>query len=76
MSDTLDSALEWLGIPPDEQPPDHYRLLGVKSYDDREVIRTGRQPADGPLADVSSRPAIGFRAEAHQRGGRREAPAC
>lgn len=30
----------WLGIPPDEQPPSHYRLLGVKLFEQNiEVIR-------------------------------------
>ncbi len=29
----------WLGIPPEEQPPDHYRLLGIGRFeDDPEVI--------------------------------------
>ncbi len=30
----------WLGIPPDEQPPSHYRLLGVRLFEQNvEVIR-------------------------------------
>jgi hypothetical protein len=30
----------WLGIPPEEQPPDHYRLLGIPRFEtDVEVIR-------------------------------------
>ncbi len=30
----------WLGIPPDEQPPSHYRLLGVRQFEENtEVIR-------------------------------------
>jgi hypothetical protein len=29
----------WLGIPPDEQPPHHYRLLGIRIFEDNvEVI--------------------------------------
>ena len=29
----------WLGIPPEEQPPNHYRLLGLRLFEDnREVI--------------------------------------
>jgi WD40 repeat protein len=41
MSDPFDPYYQWLGISPEEQPPDHYRLLGVKGFeDDREVIRT------------------------------------
>lgn len=31
----------WLGIPPEEQPPHHYRLLGLKPFEDkREVIES------------------------------------
>ena len=26
----------WLGIPPDEQPPNHYRLLGIRLFEDHE----------------------------------------
>lgn len=30
---------KWLGIPPEEQPPDHYRLLGLRVFeDDADVI--------------------------------------
>ncbi len=30
----------WLGIPPDEQPPSYYRLLGVRPFEENpEVIR-------------------------------------
>ena len=30
----------WLGIPPEEQPPNHYRLLGVPAFEQNvEVIR-------------------------------------
>ncbi|MGI9470485.1 MAG: hypothetical protein ACR2NZ_03055 [Rubripirellula sp.] len=35
----FDPLHKWLGIPPHEQPPDHYRLLGLKRFElDREVI--------------------------------------
>ena len=30
----FDPYYRWLGIPPEEQPPDHYRLLGVKVFED------------------------------------------
>jgi len=30
---------KWLGIPPEEQPPNHYRLLGVPQFEsDADVI--------------------------------------
>jgi len=35
----FDPYHKWLGIPPDEQPPDHYRLLAVRRFeDDPDVI--------------------------------------
>jgi len=40
MSESFDPYRKWLGIPPDEQPPDHYRLLGIAPFEtDREVIQ-------------------------------------
>jgi hypothetical protein len=30
----FDPYRNWLGIPPSEQPPDHYRLLGIKRFED------------------------------------------
>jgi hypothetical protein len=52
----------WLGVPPDEQPPNHYRLLGLTLFEDNpEVIRDAatqriahvRTYQLGPHADVS-----------------------
>ena len=42
MSDAnFDPYHEWLGIPPDEQPANHYRLLGLELFeDDRGVIES------------------------------------
>ncbi len=38
--DDYDAYHLWLGIPPDEQPPSHYRLLGVRLFEQNvEVIR-------------------------------------
>lgn len=37
---TFDPYHKWLDIPPEEQPPHHYRLLGINTFEsDREVIR-------------------------------------
>lgn len=37
----FDPYASWLGIPPQEQPPDHYRLLGVEPFEqDLTVIKT------------------------------------
>lgn len=38
--DHYDAYHLWLGIPPEEQPPSHYRLLGVRLFEQNvEVIR-------------------------------------
>ena len=37
MSD-FDPYLQWLGIPPEEQPPDHYRLLGIRRFQSDPVL--------------------------------------
>jgi hypothetical protein len=33
MSPSLDPYYKWLGIPPDQQPPNHYRLLGITVFE-------------------------------------------
>ena len=39
MSGTFDAYHVWLGIPPSEQPPNHYRLLGIPVFEtDLDVI--------------------------------------
>ena len=39
LADQFDPYYTWLGIPPEEQPPDHYRLLGLRrAENNREVI--------------------------------------
>ena len=40
MSAVFDPYYKWLGIPPEEQPPDYYRLLGIRQLEnDPEVIQ-------------------------------------
>ena len=60
----FDPYYKWLGIPPQHQPPDHYRLLGLEILEsDRDVIRAAaeRQAAHihtykiGPQSDLSQR---------------------
>jgi hypothetical protein len=55
--DEFDPYFQWLGIPPEEQPPTLYRLLGVRDFEpDRTVIAQAaaqrmqslRQYQDGP----------------------------
>jgi hypothetical protein len=39
MSEFFDPHYTWLGVPPEEQPADHYRLLGIRRYESNvEVI--------------------------------------
>jgi hypothetical protein len=39
MPDAFDPYHKWLGIPPEDQPPDRYRLLGIQPWeDDPDVI--------------------------------------
>jgi hypothetical protein len=33
MSEAFDPYYTWLAIPPDDQPPDHYRLLGLRPFE-------------------------------------------
>ena len=41
VSDAFDPYLKWLGISPKDQPPHHYRLLGIDLFmDDPDVIET------------------------------------
>lgn len=38
MADAFDPWYTWLGIPPSEQPPNHYRLLGVRLFEDNADV--------------------------------------
>jgi hypothetical protein len=62
MTGPFDPYYKWLGIPPDEQPPNHYRLLAVRLYEpDADVIESAaaqrmahvRNYQIGPHAGVS-----------------------
>lgn len=64
MAQTFDAYHKWLGIPPEEQPPHHYRLLGIKTFEtDPDVIETAadrqmvhvRTFQNGPRADECQR---------------------
>ena len=65
---SFDPYLNWLGIPPHEQPPNFYRLLGVVLFEsnpeviqqaaDRQSLRVGRVPGGPARRDV---PAIAER---------------
>ena len=72
MADDLafDAYYKWLGIPPQEQPPDHYRLLGIELFEsDPDVIDNA---AERQMAHVR-RNQLGRHVELTQRilvGGR------
>lgn len=52
MADSFDPYHKWLGIPPAEQPPNHYRLLGIGQFEsDPDVIE---QAADRQMAHVQT----------------------
>jgi len=60
----FDAYHKWLGIPPEEQPPDHYRLLGIRRFEsDPEVIAAA---ADRQMVHLRTFQA-GPQAEACQR---------
>ncbi len=62
VSDTFNGYHVWLGIPPAEQPPNHYRLLGITVFEtdldvidhaaDRQMahVRTFQSGKHGPLS--------------------------
>lgn len=50
--EAFDPYYTWLGIPPDEQPPNHYRLLGLRKYEsNREAISNA---ADARMAHLKT----------------------
>ena len=64
MSDSFDPYYEWLGIPADEQPPSHYRLLGISQLETNPTVienATDRQMQflrtfqNGPRGPISQR---------------------
>ena len=52
MPEIFDAYHKWLGIPPTDQPPDYYRLLGVRRFEsDLDVIE---HAADQRMAHIRS----------------------
>ena len=50
MSSSFDPYRKWLGIPPKDQPPNHYRLLGIELFEsDPDVISNA---ADARMAHI------------------------
>ncbi len=55
MTEHFDPYHKWLGIPPKDQPANHYRLLGVEKYEtDREVIDAAANRLMAYLQDLST----------------------
>ena len=55
MSDAFDPYYIWLGIPPEDQPPNHYRLLGVTLFEsNREVMEAAANRQMAYMQEVSS----------------------
>lgn len=51
----FDGYHKWLGIPPNEQPPNHYRLLGVALFeDDADVIDSAANRQSAYLQQCAS----------------------
>src|SRR5690606_35479994 len=50
MSEEFDPYRRWLGIAPHEQPPHHYRLLGIALFEDHPDVIEGA--ADRQMAHV------------------------
>jgi hypothetical protein len=64
MSDSFDPYHKWLGIPPVEQPPNHYRLLGIATLEgDADVIDAAANQRMAYLQDM----AVGQHVEHSQR---------
>jgi hypothetical protein len=64
MAIIFDPYHKWLGIPPNEQPADHYRLLGLRLFEhDADVIEGAADKAmthvrgfqNGPRAGISQK---------------------
>jgi hypothetical protein len=50
VADQFDPYYKWLGIPPDEQPPNYYRLLGLRVFEsDVDAIRNAADQRMGLL---------------------------
>ena len=55
MSDAFDPYYIWLGIPPEEQPPHHYRLLGVTLFEENsEVIEAAANRQMAYIQEISA----------------------
>lgn len=59
MAKKFDPYEKWFKIPPKEQPPDHYRLLGIERFEgDTSVIDEAAEARAAFLHDVATGPQI------------------
>lgn len=57
MSDPFDPYHKWLAIPPQDQPPHHYRLLGIAEFEsDADVIDAAANQRMSYLQDMAAGP--------------------
>lgn len=55
MTKKFDPYYKWLGIPPRDQPPHHYRLLGIELFEnDRDVIDAAANRVMAYLKDLAT----------------------
>ena len=55
MNQNFDPYYKWLGIPPKDQPPHHYRLLGIELFEaDSEVIDAASNRLMAYLHDLAA----------------------
>jgi hypothetical protein len=55
MGNTFDPYYIWLGIPPEDQPPHHYRLLGIELFESNlEVIEAAANRQMAYMQEVSA----------------------
>jgi len=55
MAQEFDPYYKWLGIPPRDQPPHHYRLLGIEVFEnDRDVIDAAANRIMAYLKDLAA----------------------
>ncbi|MCH5377756.1 MAG: LamG domain-containing protein, partial [Planctomycetes bacterium] len=54
MTESFDPYYRWLGIPPKDQPPNYYRLLGIEIFEDeRDVIDAAANRIMAYLKDLA-----------------------
>lgn len=61
MPEDFDPYFNWLGIEPHERPLDHYRLLGLATFENRrEVIQAAADQRMGYIRSFQSGPRVSF----------------